>query len=536
MTITLSELAALMPRNSKSYCPLTDSDFRSLRPVEDMKYGEMVPAHCLYYGDFSSVRSVRDLKNCTLILYSGRPVTFRTADLSCNLLIFFDSGEFRAFIDMIREKLEEQILLSDISEKCLEILKKSDNCQPLLEYAYSLLNNPILFVDVTFNYIASVGAENTGREPIWDFTLENGYMPNDYLEALFDPMKSSHSSSEDEILLLEENAGKYLKHYQIAAKVSDQYMITGYLKLLEINRKITDFDRSVLILFSRFLSVLETGSRREEDASIVDTFVRSVFAGIYRSREDLRGKRAALGVKFYDYLQVITIERKDHSQYEEDRVAFLLKKIKKFFERHHVVLLDNYFVILYDTKDGDQGRKLGQNEEFLSFLEEYECQANFSYPFRDLFDTPQFYQQTLFCISLRDLFVENRPVLFYEDIIEYHMLIHFSGMTNLDFLIHPIVRRLQEIDRENSSNYLETLFTYIRHSQDLSQTAQAMFVHYNTLRYRISRIVEFTDIDFSNARTIFLISISERILNIQDMQKYQKKIPLEEVAKQPDHS
>ena len=116
------------------------------------------------------------------------------------------------------------------------------------------------------------------------------------------------------------------------------------------------------------------------------------------------------------------------------------------------------------------------------------------------------------------------------------MLIHFSGMTNLDFLIHPIVRRLQEIDRENSSNYLETLFTYIRHSQDLSQTAQAMFVHYNTLRYRISRIVEFTDIDFSNARTIFLISISERILNIQDMQKYQKKIPLEEVAKQPDHS
>lgn len=199
-------------------------------------------------------------------------------------------------------------------------------------------------------------------------------------------------------------------------------------------------------------------------------------------------------------------------------------------------MLDNYFVILYDTKEEDQGRVLSQNTEFLSFLQEHECQANFSYPFRDLFDTPQYYQQTLFCISLRDLFVENRPVLFYEDIIEYHMLIHFSSMTNLDFLIHPIVRRLQETDRENNSNYLETLFAYIRHSQDLSKTAQAMFIHYNTLRYRISRIIELTDIDFSNARTIFLISISERILNIQDMQKYQKKIPLEEFQKQSDFS
>ena len=98
MTITLSELTALIPRNSKSYCPLTDSDFRSLRPLEDMKYGETIPPYCLYYGDFSSVRSVRNLKNCTLILYSDKPVTFRTADLSCNLLILFDPGEFKAFI------------------------------------------------------------------------------------------------------------------------------------------------------------------------------------------------------------------------------------------------------------------------------------------------------------------------------------------------------------------------------------------------------------------------------------------------------
>ena len=50
-----------------------------------------------------------------------------------------------------------------------------------------------------------------------------------------------------------------------------------------------------------------------------------------------------------------------------------------------------------------------------------------------------------------------------------------------------------------------------------------MFIHYNTLRYRINRITELTGIDFKNARTIFLISISERILNIQDMQRVSEK-------------
>ncbi len=263
MAITLSELISMLPENSKSYCPLTDSVFRSVRPSEEIRYGEEISAHCLFYGQFSSVRNIRNLKNCSFILYSDRPVTFRTADLSCNLLIVFDYGEFESLIETIRTKLEEQVLLSDISEECLRIIKKADNCQPLLEYAYSLLNNPVLFVDVTFNYIASAGTGTPGREPVWDFTIENGYMPNYYLEALFDPVKSSHGD-QDEILILEEEAGKYLQHYQIAAKVSDPYMITGYLKLLEINRRITEFDRSVLILFSRFLSILETGRREEK--------------------------------------------------------------------------------------------------------------------------------------------------------------------------------------------------------------------------------------------------------------------------------
>ena len=477
MMMTLSELLELIPKNSKSYCPLTNYRFSSLRSIETAGYSERSSSGSLYFGDFSDIRDLDRYRGCTLILYSGKSVTLNTSDLLCNVILLFNSSEFDILIKKIFQKFEDQILLGEISENCLEIIKKNGDFQSLLDYSYSLLNNPIMLVDVTFNYVASSGTQNLDGETVWDFTIENGYMPNYYLEALFDHEKSVHDASDD-ALIMEEDTEKYLCHYQIAAKVTDKHMIAGYLKLLEVNRKITDFDKSVLILLSKFFSILEISNTKQEIVSVEDVFVQSVFEGKFKTREDLKEKKNALGIKFYDCLQIITVERKDRFTCKEDRTSFIFKKLKKLFEKHHVIMIDSYFVILYDTKEEDQGRRLSADTEFLSFLQEYECQANFSYRFSDLFDLPQYYRQTLFCISLRDLFAENRPTLFYEDIIEYHMLSCFSRITDLDFLIHPIVRKLQETDRKNGSNYLDTLFVYIKHSQDPTENGQC---HVHTL-------------------------------------------------------
>ncbi len=52
------------------------------------------------------------------------------------------------------------------------------------------------------------------------------------------------------------------------------------------------------------------------------------------------------------------------------------------------------------------------------------------------------------------------------------------------------IGKLIEYDKEHGTNYLETLKIYLDNNQNIKKTAKFLFVHYNTIRYRINRILE----------------------------------------------
>ena len=80
-------------------------------------------------------------------------------------------------------------------------------------------------------------------------------------------------------------------------------------------------------------------------------------------------------------------------------------------------------------------------------------------------------------------------------------------------LLHPALGTLQSYDRLSGSALLETLRVYIACGCAQSEAAQKLFVHLNTLKYRIKRIVELTGIDFKDRDTLLYIELSFRLLD-----------------------
>ena len=80
-------------------------------------------------------------------------------------------------------------------------------------------------------------------------------------------------------------------------------------------------------------------------------------------------------------------------------------------------------------------------------------------------------------------------------------------------LLHPALGALQSYDRLSGSTLLETLRVYIACGCAQSEAAQKLFVHLNTLKYRIKRIVELTGIDFKDRDTLLYIELSFRLLD-----------------------
>ena len=95
-----------------------------------------------------------------------------------------------------------------------------------------------------------------------------------------------------------------------------------------------------------------------------------------------------------------------------------------------------------------------------------------------------------------------------------HMFLHFSDVFDLNDLVHPSVKLLLRHDKEKNTDFTETLFCYVRHKNDITAAAKALNVHYNTLKYRINRIVELTGVDFDDEMTAFQLIISDKILGL----------------------
>ncbi|HET6312702.1 MAG TPA: helix-turn-helix domain-containing protein [Chloroflexia bacterium] len=77
-----------------------------------------------------------------------------------------------------------------------------------------------------------------------------------------------------------------------------------------------------------------------------------------------------------------------------------------------------------------------------------------------------------------------------------------------------LIEPLRQYDREHHGDLLKTLSTYLRHGGNSVRTANALFIHRNSLRYRLSRVQALTSLnpDDPDARLALQIAL---VLNAQ---------------------
>jgi hypothetical protein len=410
-------------------------------------------------------------------------------------------------------------LLSDIpagktvSAELLDMLQEGCSLQQILDYSYKILENPVMLVDVTFNYEASAGTDTLDDEPVWEYTVKNGFMPNYYLNHI----AGLENLDAEDSFLMEEEAGKLLNHFQLAARVIHGGRLMGHVMLLEKNREVSHDDRMFLQLISGFLSISMVRKLSSDDFrfSVIENFLTSIIRNEITNPEEIESRQELFGIKLYDVLHVITIEVRDFRT-SDDKKYNLLRKVRKLFDRNNVIKLNDYIVVLYDTKTFEDAFSEEMLSEFTALLEKYDCEANISYPFHDLNDFYRYYVQTVYCMDIREVMDLRDPIVKYNEVIEYHMLLTFSEQTDLDLLLNDAIKELQKADSDNDSDYTNTLFTYVNCQQNISRAAERMQLHYNTLKYRINRIISMTGIDMNDENTVFSIMISERVLKIKE--------------------
>ena len=86
----------------------------------------------------------------------------------------------------------------------------------------------------------------------------------------------------------------------------------------------------------------------------------------------------------------------------------------------------------------------------------------------------------------------------YKDIGIYSLLFNINNKEVLEQYYYSALGGIIEYDRINNSDLTGTLETYLEKSCNVTVTAETLFIHRNTLKYRLRKIEELLQCDLHN--------------------------------------
>ncbi len=519
MSITVSMLLSYLPESAEISCPHPENEILGIKSISEL--GSRYNTAYLYIGRVSGETDLTEYENLSVILYSEEK---KIGDLSGqeenNVIFLSDREEYEKLIDSIFAVLNHGHIKSVMSEELLSMLKDGCELQEIMDYGYRKLQNPILLVDASFNYLASAGMQEDVEEPVWEYTIRKGFMPEAYLRCIESEQhspegKGGDPEENDDILRMKEEYKELIRHRMTSIRITRNRRVIGYLSIMERYTLVTEYDISLLRLLGGYLSIelAKSVGQSSFNFTLIESFLLSVLKDNIENPEEIEVRQKLFDIRLRENLYVITVEISEE-QTEPDEQIHLLSRLKKHLGCSNAVLLDGRAVVICDTERTEAEFCRQVLPDFSSLMEVLECRAGVSYPFGKLRDLYAHYQQTLHCLEMSDILEIGSSVLRYDDVIDYHMIFSFGKIAGMETLLHPAARILLRVDRENDSDYAETLFTYISCGQNLSDSARMMGVHYNTLKYRINRIIAMTGLDLKDERTIFKLMVTERALRI----------------------
>lgn len=99
----------------------------------------------------------------------------------------------------------------------------------------------------------------------------------------------------------------------------------------------------------------------------------------------------------------------------------------------------------------------------------------------------------------------------YEDIGIYKLFFEINNQDEMQKFYLNTLKALIEYDKKNSTELVETLEIYIEEDRNLNKTSERLFIHKNTLKYRIKRIEDISKCDLKNINEVFDFYISFKI-------------------------
>ena len=257
-----------------------------------------------------------------------------------------------------------------------------------------------------------------------------------------------------------------------------------------------------------------------------DALRRKVFARIFEQPEGATAKELARGLAELDYALLPKI----HVLYLKVKGPLLpVEKVRILADSLRRDIADSIYFIADDNKSVtflvSANRLVASASEartkWLKSLVQAE-EANgieacigVSSEFDDITEAQTYLRQAQKACRTGEIFKNASPVYLYDDFRIADVIASVPDKTALNSFRYPPLMRLIEHDSRKDTRYAFTLYKYLQNPEDPAEVCRQLFIHKNTLYFRLNKARQIMGCDFKKGTEILQIQFTFVLLNYE---------------------
>jgi purine catabolism regulator len=336
-----------------------------------------------------------------------------------------------------------------------------------------------------------------------------------------------------------DGVGSGVQVYPVVAS----HRIGAFLAVVKDSGDFSEYDRIILhnVVTVTALELVKKKAVAETEKRLAGDFFDELIASdLYE--EEIARRLAFFGLdpQSPHLILLVDIDEEGEAAGERSEAAALDVKerlhwtVDEFMARHDVLGIsasrsDSVVVLVQPGKmDADQIIKLaGELQDVIAeMLTEITVSVGIGRPHRQLIDLRQSYYEASYAIKIRRLKGEPRVIASFDDLGSYGLLLGLQDTLSLEVFYDSVLGRLQEYDKQNSSDLVKSLACFLEANGHWGDAAEKLYVHRHTLRYRMKRVEEITgrDLNQSQDRMEFWLALKAKELIDQSKKGKQAQV------------
>ncbi|MBR3167715.1 MAG: helix-turn-helix domain-containing protein [Erysipelotrichaceae bacterium] len=528
------ELLGYLKKYSIKPVVIVDSNAQLYGFMEIQKNDKKLEENILYVAQSDDLKKLPDTKKTINILYFGNKDRIgRFEGARVNIAVISDESKIHEIITELQRKNAEDMRRHDSMRILTEALFDNRGTQHILDAAHRILRNPLIAIGRSNNYIQlSYDDEDIAKKPILRKLFSDLEQPTNgdpltdkIVEKFLLDKATVKKVREQDFDTVVRHTNSKLKCEQLSVLIRVKGIEVGKLVMLGTTSEFDEFDEKMFYRLSRLFSQelqkksLYTKNRNEVKAQFVNYLLTSKEVSSDRiSRFINIDKVVEMKDRFY-----VTVIQNSSEEVEVDSSVFDLvtEQLKPILVNSLYLVRDTELVILFNLPKETDIRDV-IDEPLYALANKNHLVAGVSNPFSDLKETKKFYEQAKKAANVGTEYPQW-TINYFSIIAPIEMFHVINRYDDLKAYIYPTVLDLLEYDRKNNSNLTTTLYVYLDNFGNTAKSAELLYIHKNTLLYRMQKIKEILHCELESGEEILRVMMSLRIIRVLGLYDFPKE-------------